>query len=85
MPYIDPASVLWKEIDEKVVVLCIETGVFYELNTIGSEIWRQLAVGKDSDVIIQSLREVYAVPDKALAADVETFIKRMAKEGLLQK
>lgn len=83
--FIDPAHVLWKEKDELVTVLLLADGSFFELNTLGSRVWKLLAEEKSPDAIIATLTPLYDVLPETLASDVSIFIAQMLSHGLLQR
>ncbi len=85
MPYIDPESVLWKEIDGKVVVLLISSGTFCELNKIGSIIWKLLAAGNNTDSIIAQIAATHDISGTQLSTDVHEFMKNMIAQGLVRE
>ena len=84
MPTIDKNSVLWKEVDGKVVVLLLSSGTYCELNSIGSDIWKLLAEGHDKDAIVAELGKQYKVSAGQLGKDVDTFFERMVEQKLLE-
>ena len=84
MPHIDDKQVLWKEKDGIVTVLHISSSEFYELNALGSTIWKMLAEAETTDAIIDSLAKKYDTTREQLALDVHAFIVKMIAADLLK-
>ncbi len=85
MPQIRTKHVLWKERNDIVTALLIDSGEFVEFNAVGSSIWKELAQGKTTESIIDSLTTKYAAPREQLAIDTHAFIVKMIAAGLLEE
>ncbi|HEX5417398.1 MAG TPA: PqqD family protein, partial [Chloroflexota bacterium] len=48
-------AVVWTEIQDESVLLDLETGRYFELNAIGTEIWRMISRRADEDEIVHAL------------------------------
>ncbi len=85
MPQIRTKHVLWKERNDVVTALLIDSGEFLEFNGVGSSIWKGLAQGESTESIINSLATKYAAPREQLALDTHAFIVKMIAAGLLEQ
>ena len=74
---------MWKEVDGLVVILLVSSGSFFELNKIGSEIWRMVAQEKELDKIADNLLKTYDVSRAKLLSDIQAFAKKMISDGML--
>ena len=84
MPRIDANTVIWKEANAIVTILFLASGNFFELNKVGSDIWKLLAEGHTEEGIVEKMLQTYAVSKEKLASDVKAFIALMISNGLLQ-
>ena len=83
MPHISEKNVLWKEKNGIITVLQLSSGNFFELNAVGSFVWKGLAEGKNADAIIHDMALVYDAPREQITRDVQDFIRKMTAAGLL--
>ena len=76
-------NVLQAEVDDETVLMSIESGAYFGLNGIGSEIWRRLdepvAIG---DVIAGLSRDFEGDPD-TISAHVLEFLSGLDRKGLI--
>lgn len=82
---IDKSKVLFREQDGIVTVLMLEAGDFYELNAVGSMVWKLLAEGLEPDAIIERLATTFDATREQLAIDVHAFIVKMIASGLIEE
>ncbi|MDD5216610.1 MAG: PqqD family protein [Candidatus Omnitrophica bacterium] len=66
------------------VMLQLESGYYYSLDKIGTEIWKALDENKSVGEIIDSLKEAYDVSDKRLENDVWALLKKLEKAQLIK-
>ena len=85
MSLIDSNTVTWKEINGVVVILLLSSGEFFELNKVGSHIWKFLVYGNTPDQIIEEMVKLYAAPANKMMTDVNDFIKNLVEKGMLPK
>ena len=75
-------SVVFAELDEEVVLLNVETGVYFGLDAIGARIWTLLAGGADEDNVCERLLDEYEVDVREVRADVASFLDLLVAKGL---
>jgi ABC-type Fe3+-hydroxamate transport system substrate-binding protein len=75
--------VAWRKVDDEVVVLDLETSIYYSLNPTASEIWELIGKGLNEEEIAEEMAERYGQSVKKLKKDVAGLIKKMKKESLL--
>jgi hypothetical protein len=78
-------SVVFAELDEEAVLLNVESGVYFGLDEIGTQIWNLLSKGATEEAIVASLRAEYDVAVSQLQADVAEFIELLHSNGLLRQ
>jgi len=77
-------SVVYAELDDEAVLLNVDTGFYFGLNVIGTEIWNLLKQGASEGEIVSSLAAEYDVEPAQLRLDVTEFMNTMAGQGLVQ-
>jgi|HubBroStandDraft_6_1064221.scaffolds.fasta_scaffold1167061_1 hypothetical protein len=70
-------------IDGEVVILSVESGSYFGLDEIGSDIWRQLEAPTRVDVLCNSLGMKYDADRLTIERDVLTLLANLAAEGLV--
>ncbi len=79
--------VVHAELDGEAVLLNIETGVYFGLDSVGADIWRLLTTGRsgtDAETIAAALFDQYDVSSEQLRHDVGVFLAALAEHGLLR-
>jgi hypothetical protein len=74
-----------REIDDGAVLVNMTSGGCFELNRIGSEIWKLLQEKRSLASICDSLSARYPVEPEVLASDVESLIESLVRAGLVEK
>ena len=69
--------------EEGAVLLDIEQGVCFSLNSLGCKIWELIAQGNDIDHIVAELEKTYPISKARLTHDVEEFIGDLQSRKLL--
>lgn len=73
---------VFEELDDEIIILNIETGIYHQLSFTGSIIWKILVNKEITQVdLIQKLKLNFN--DKSLDEDVELFLKDMHDRGLI--
>lgn len=76
-------DVMASEVENELVMMDIDRGMYYALNAVGSDIWGRLTHPiKVADLCAQ-LQQVYAVDAATCEADVLAVLNDMADNGLL--
>lgn len=79
-----PEGVLVREVEGEIVFLNVESEEYFELDAVGTEMWRQLTGGGTIRQTFERLLESYEVEPERLRADLETLIGRLRDAGLLE-
>jgi hypothetical protein len=80
-----PHSSLASEVvDGELVVLQLEDGIYYGLDTMGTAIWKELASGRPIGAILQQLlRQFPEEPRERISADLSTLTNELISSHLL--
>lgn len=77
-------SIETAEMGEEVGMLDVETGNYYMLNEIGTDIWSFLETPITFEQLIEKLRMVYDVNYETCEVESLEFIKEMIENKLIQ-
>jgi len=78
------SDVMASPVDDELVMMDIERGMYYALSTVGADIWERLAEPVKVAELCAQLQQEYDVAPAACEADVLAVLNDMAGEGLLQ-
>jgi hypothetical protein len=76
-------SVLWTELDGQVVLLNLESGRYFEVNALGSVIWRLLEEPHSVPDIVEHVVSRYRVDRERCESDLLTFLGDLSAAGLI--
>ncbi|HEY7187509.1 MAG TPA: PqqD family protein [Vicinamibacterales bacterium] len=76
-------SVIYRELSGEVVLLNLQSGVYYGLDTVGSRIWQLLMESRGLDEVCAIMLDEYDVDPDTLRADVETLVGELSDKGLV--
>jgi hypothetical protein len=82
-PTIINSSVVSAELDGEMVLLDIESGIYFGIDPVGTIIWNKLSEGADVEVIISSILSEYDIDADTVRADVATFIETLRDKNLI--
>jgi len=75
---------VWKEIDNKVVTLQFDTGVYWTLNSSASAIWKFLVNGCTIKETVQALTDEFELDEETANQDTADFLKICIEKKMLQ-
>jgi len=79
-----PASdVLLSSVEDGAVLLHLESGVYFGLNPIGSEIWHMLMKGQSNSECIAQLIASYDLDESTAKRDFENLITELLEQDLI--
>lgn len=78
-------TILWRELDGEAVLLSPTAGCSYNLNQVGTLIWKLLDGKHTPNAIAQAICEAYEVEEEQALSDVETIIADMRANDLLNE
>jgi hypothetical protein len=71
------------DMDGEKVMMNLDKGKYYGLNSIGSHIWEIIKSPLSVESVILKLLAEYDIDEKTCKESVMTFLERMYKEGLI--
>ena len=73
-----------KAIDDRGVVVDMQTGRCWELNPVGFAVWLRLAEGKSLEEVSDIVASLYRIEIEASVRDVSEFARVLVDAGLLE-
>ena len=79
-----PASLIWRETDDGLVIVSPEQGQIRVLNAVGAFIWQTMDGQHTLDQIRHALQQKYAhVPFNQIEADLQQFLTDLQQRHLI--
>lgn len=78
-------SVLARPLDEKTVLLNLDTGMCYAVSGVAVQMWTLLREGEDTETIVAQLLAEYDVESEVLRRDLNELIERLVGSGLARR
>lgn len=75
---------LYSEIADEAVILDIDSGVYYGLNSVGVDIWQWLQQPQTEGKLLDLVLEKYEVTPEQAEQDIQSILKEMLEVGLLE-
>lgn len=76
-------SLMWREVEDEVIVLDKRTWTYMGINGSGALLWKKIAEGANPAVLVECLRETYAIDEQTAARDVDAFLAMMKTHDFL--
>jgi hypothetical protein len=76
--------VVWKIIDEKAILLNLESGAYFEVNPVGLKIWQELDGQTSLGKVARSISEAFRVEEKRAAQDLGEFIGELKQRKMVE-
>jgi len=77
-------EILWKLIEDKVVLLDMDEGRAITLNEVGSHIWTSLEKEKTNDELVQDVTSAFDIGEDTARKDTNAFLDDMLKRDLIR-
>lgn len=77
-------GILHAEVDQEVVALCVDTGMCYGLNGVGSRVWALLATPVQVGDVCKTLASEYDVDPGQCEREVIDLLKEALAEGMIK-
>lgn len=76
-------GVVFKRLDQRMVLVRLETNQVFELNDTGARIWEMLDAGAGEEEILERLISEFEVAPDQLRRDLDTLVEELQSAGLL--
>ena len=70
---------------EETVLLHLESGLYFGLDTLGTKIWQSLGGETSLGKLCASIAEDYGAPIDHVRADARSFLAKLAEHGLIER
>ena len=74
---------IFRELDGEVVILNLDTGIYFGLNPTGTRIWNLIAQHGSLQKVLETMTEEYEVPPASLENDILQLVGQLAEKGLV--
>ncbi|MEL6441763.1 MAG: PqqD family protein [Cyanobacteria bacterium J06621_8] len=76
---------LYSEVADEAVILDIDSGVYYGLNSVGVDVWQWLQQPRTEAQIIDRLLAEYDVSREQANLDIRAILEEMLSAGLIKE
>jgi len=77
-----PDEVVYRDLGGDTVILQLETGIYFSVDEVGTEIWKDVQAGATLQTSFDRLLAVYSVEADVLRADIIKFAGQLVAKGL---
>jgi hypothetical protein len=77
-------GVTWRDLGGDVVILNVDTGVYFGLDGSGAQIWRELAKHGSVEKTIESLQQQFDAESDELRRDVDDLVNQFVQKRLVR-
>lgn len=74
---------VFRELDGEAVILNLDTGIYFGLNTTGTRIWNLIAQHGSLQKVFETMAEEYDVPPESLENDILLLVGQLAEKKLV--
>jgi Coenzyme PQQ synthesis protein D (PqqD) len=78
-----PEDIVFRDLAGEVVILNLGTGMYFGLNTVGTQIWRLISEGCSSEQIVATLLEEYEIEEARVQKDLDILLEQLNDVGLI--
>lgn len=82
--YQQAQGLMSSEIDGELVLMSVENGFYYGLDSIGADIWVRLEQPVSLEQLVDQLCEEYAAERSKIRQDVQSLLDDMRAQNILQ-
>jgi hypothetical protein len=77
-------SILFNDFDAGIMMMDIDTGHYFDIDTVGSQIWNMLDQPTSLRAICEALGEEYDVDAQTCLVETREFLSELVANGLIQ-
>jgi hypothetical protein len=74
---------VWRIVDDEALIVDLESGGFFSLDRVGTEVWKGLQDGLDLAQIVDAIAGKYGVDEQTVQRDVSELLEDLNREGLM--
>lgn len=75
---------VFRPLDDGGVILNVENGDYFRVNSAGRLIWETLTDGTERDALVEKLMLTFEIPHEQATVDVDDFLKELEQRSLIQ-
>ena len=83
--YVIPANVVCETLNDEMVLLNLDTGVYFGLNASGVCVWEHLRREQHYESAVSELCERARTPEPQVRRDVERLVVELTQHGLIRE
>ena len=76
-------DVLFRRLEDRIVLVQMDTNEVFELNRTGARIWELLEEGAGEEQLLETLADEFEVDDDELRREVDTLLAELADRRLV--
>ncbi len=76
-------EIIWKVVDDEVLLLDTASAYYFSLNETGSEIWKLLDSGKTAEEVTEIMAGLYETERETIRQDIDELIVQLQSEKIL--
>lgn len=80
---VNASHVVHETIDGETILIHLETGIYYSLDGVGSEVWELLAAGARREAVLAAASDRYIASPSEIEAALAGFTAELLHQGLL--
>ena len=74
---------VWRVVDDETLIVDLQSGDFFSLDRVGTEVWTALQEGLELPQIVTAIAEKYGVDAQTVQDDVSELLQDLRREGLM--
>ena len=78
-----PEQVIFRQMGDEMVLLDLESGLYFGVDGVGQRIWETFAEGRNLEEAVAVVVAEYEVEEAQAQADVIAFVSNLVDRGLL--
>ena len=79
-----PEAVVSRELDGETIVLNLETGIYFGLDMVATDIWKALRMGGSLQDALENVMGLYDVDASVVREDLLQLVNQLATKGLVR-
>jgi hypothetical protein len=80
-----PDAVITRELDGETILLNLDTGIYFGLDPVGTDVWRAIVAGGSLEDALGRVQSEYDVEPVVLRNDFVRLVDELLAKGLLQR
>lgn len=78
-------DVMWKQVDDEIVVLDLRASRYLQVNDSGAFLWPLLVDGREHADLVKALTEAFSIEQTQASSDLDAFLAALTERDLLAR